>query len=111
MTCLIGDEPGNNFVCFVPSRLLLGITCCVYWTRAGSSGMAKALMLPVTSERLYCPPCSRPRPVPPGKRSLGALGARPELLTTTEEFSTPVPFPLPTKMVWPAIASADGYCP
>src|SRR5882724_3878092 len=68
-------------------------------------------MLPATSATLYSPPCPPPRPLPAGNRSLGAFGARPELLTTTEEFSNPVPFPLPTKILPAAKATADGYCP
>src|SRR6476659_10136881 len=68
-------------------------------------------MFPIINETLYCPPCPPPRPEPVGKRSFGVFGARPELFTTTEEFSKPVPFPLPTKIVLPAIATADGYCP
>src|SRR4051794_39362318 len=68
-------------------------------------------MFPTINDTLYWPPCPPPRPEPLGKRSFGAFGARPELFTTTDEFSKPVPFPLPTKIALPAIATADGYCP
>src|SRR5690242_20228596 len=68
-------------------------------------------MFPTTSETLYCPPCRRVPVVAGGNCSFGPFGTRPELFTTNEEFSTPVPLPLPTNSVRPTTASADGYCP
>src|SRR5262249_17066868 len=74
---------------------------------APSQGVSSGLIFPEFGEPLYCPPCPRPA----GKRSFGALGARPELLTITEEFSTPVPLPFATMRFCPTTAIAAGYWP
>src|SRR4026208_754184 len=111
MTCLIGERPGKSRDRCAPSRPIFLITCCVCRASAGSSGTETALIFPTTTAALYCPPCPPDRPVPDGKRSFGPLGTRPELFTTSEEFSTPVPLPLPMQIVPPTTAIADGYCP
>ncbi len=108
---MIGDRPGKSLVRRGPSKPLFRITCCVYWASEGSSGVLIALILPTTIDPLYCPPCLRPGAAPTGKRSFGALGTRPELSTTSEEFWTPVPLPFPTKIVSPTTAIAEGYWP
>src|SRR5499426_2534143 len=107
ITCLIGLAPANNPDFTSPINPLLRKTCCVKLYNRRSSGMSIRLKLPEISDPLYCPPCPRPA----GKRSFGALGARPELLTIMEEFSTPVPLPFPTMKFCPTTAIAAGYWP
>src|SRR6266478_707049 len=46
-----------------------------------------------------------------GKAALGGFGVKPLLLTRIDDGSNPVPFPLPTKSLPSATATADGYCP
>ena len=109
--CLIGEAGENNFHGSCPRRLLLRITAWLYIFNSRSVGTGTRLMFPTINARLYWPPAPLPRPVPTGKRSFGIFGARPELLTTSEEFSSPVPLPFPTNSIPRAIATADGYWP
>src|SRR6266481_9607221 len=109
--CLIGEADENSFHGSWPIRLLLRITAWLYIFNSRSLGPCTRLMFPTINARLYSPPAPLPRPVPTGKRSFGTFGARPVLLTTSEEFSNPVPFPLPTHSIPRALATADGYLP
>src|SRR3954469_6441840 len=114
MTCLMGERPPESWRRSAPTRLLLRMTLCVERTSSRSVGSRPTERLPATSGTLYCPPYLPPcvlRPVPTGKRSFGRFGARPELSTTVEELAKPVPFPLPTKSLPFATATAEGYCP
>src|SRR6185436_4076890 len=110
MICLIGDAPRKSLVLNCPIKLLLRMTDWLYCASCRSSGSPKTLMLPETRETLYCPP-RPPRPEVVGNLSFGIFGTRPELLTTREEFSTPVPLPLPINSRLLATATAEGYCP
>src|SRR5262245_31859023 len=107
ITCLIGLAPANRLDLTSPINPLLRKTCCVKLYNRRSSGMSIRLRLPDIKDPLYCPPCPRPA----GKRSFGELGARPELLTITEEFSTPVPLPFATIRFCPTTTIAAGYWP